>query len=84
LFNNSAGLCKKKPGNVLILTVWKTSTISSKESIMRRITDCTKTVDGALAAALIFLLAGCGFALLHAFGGAGVSSSLIAPLFATI
>jgi len=51
---------------------------------MKRITDCTKTVNGALAIALVLLLAGCGFALLQAFGGAGVSSSLVAPLFATI
>jgi outer membrane lipopolysaccharide assembly protein LptE/RlpB len=51
---------------------------------MKRISNRTIKVDGALAIALIFLLAGCGFALLHAFGGPGASSSLIAPLFATI
>ena len=51
---------------------------------MKRIIDFTKMQEGALVAALIFLLAGCGFALLHAFGGAGISISLIAPLVAPL
>ena len=51
---------------------------------MKRIIDYTKMQDGVLAAALILLLAGCGFALLQAFGNAGTSLSLIAPLFAPL
>ena len=51
---------------------------------MKRIIDYTKTQDGVLAVALVLLLAGCGFALLHAFGGAGAWNSLIAPLFAPL
>ena len=51
---------------------------------MKRIIDYTKTQNSALAVALLFILAGCGFALLRAFGGADSSISLIAPLFVTI
>lgn len=51
---------------------------------MKRIMEYTKTQDGALAVALILLLAGCGFALLHAFGGAGNSINSVAPLIAPL
>jgi len=48
---------------------------------MKRIIDYTKTQDGKLAGALLFLVAGCGFALFHAVSGGEISTSLIAPLF---
>lgn len=51
---------------------------------MKRIVDFAKMQDGALAVALIILLAGCGIALLHAFGGAGASINSAAPLFAPL
>ena len=51
---------------------------------MKRIVEYTQTQDGALVVALIFLLAGCGFALLHAFGGAGSSINSVAPLIAPL
>jgi hypothetical protein len=81
LFNKLAGLCKKQAGDIPILNTWQITSTSSKEQIMKRIIDYTRTQDGALTVALIFLLAGCAFALLHAFGGAGGSINLNAPLF---
>ena len=51
---------------------------------MKRMVDYTKMQNSALTIALVFLLAGCAFALLQAFGGASSSISLIAPLFVMI
>ncbi|MEO8100955.1 MAG: hypothetical protein ABI790_00415 [Betaproteobacteria bacterium] len=50
---------------------------------MKRFIENTSTQNGALAIALIVLLAGCGFALVQAFGGAEISSSLITVPFVT-
>jgi outer membrane lipopolysaccharide assembly protein LptE/RlpB len=51
---------------------------------MKHAIDYPKKLDGVLAIALIILLAGCGFALFHAFAGASASSSLIAAPFVPI
>lgn len=48
---------------------------------MKRILDYTKSLDGKLAVALVFMLAGSGFALLNAFGVDGASLSLTTPWY---
>lgn len=51
---------------------------------MKRIIDFFKTQDGVLAGALVFLLAGSGFALLHALTEASASIGLVAPILTSL
>jgi hypothetical protein len=83
LFNISAGLSKRRPGHARILDLWRLRATSRKEYIMRQLIAFTKWQDGALAVALIGLLAGSCFALLQAFG-ANASIGLIGPLLAPV
>ena len=48
---------------------------------MKRMFEYTKAQEGALAVALIVLLAACGFALLQALGSGSAAANVVGPLF---